>query len=393
MKVKTEKEKNFIDSNLQLNTRGVKKTAPAGAEIKSKNRGKLIKCSAGRTFSILFALLIAVSFICAAFASGVAYAQEKSDKTAEVALPDISETKTSEVCVLGLGAGSDSVALGSETSPAFASNGPSSFAIDKDENIYILDALNFRVIKVSKDGKIGALLNYPKGETDKKEDWYYMSDIAVSPENGNIYLLNQTLKNIFILSPSGDMRASIDIKAQCEMPHKIFVSNFGEIYVSDQAGGKVVVYNGEGTVTGRLSDDTAGVYADKKGFIFALGEFDKEGRDVLLMDAVSNRQPRIFAKLVKSIKDTEPYDYQILGLDASYNFYASIVEKIAEDVIQTLVYKFDENGKTVSRVRIMPLIHIGDTMPTRYFNISPNGVIYGVTANKDYTKYVIVKIE
>ncbi|HBC76465.1 MAG: hypothetical protein A2008_04720 [Candidatus Wallbacteria bacterium GWC2_49_35] len=352
----------------------------------------------GKPFAAALLALIPVLAIllgCALLAAP-AMAQDKAPAapaTAEVALPDIKEGKTVEVCVLGLGSGSDSVGLGSETTPAFASNGPSSLAIDKDENVYLLDAINFRVIKIARDGKIAALINYPQGETDKKDDCYYMCDLAISPENGNIYLLNQTLKNVFILSQAGEVRGTIDVKEHCVLPYKIFVSNFGEILVSDQADGKVMVYNAEGTVTGRLNDDTAGVYSDKKGFIFALGEMDKDGRDVLLMDGASKRQPRVYAKLAKSIKDTEPYDYQILGLDANYNFYASIVEKIAEDVIQTLVYKFDEAGKAVARVKIMPLIHIGDTMPTRYFNISPNGTIYGVTSNNDFTKYVIVRIE
>lgn len=367
--------------------------------IAAKNKVKLTKIAAGKTFAAaLLALIPALAILlgCALFAAP-ALAQENvpapAAATAEVALPEIKEGRTVEVCVLGLGSGSDSVGLGSETTPAFASNGPSSLAIDKDENIYLLDAINFRVIKIAKDGKVAALISYPQGETDKKDDSYYMCDLAISPENGNIYLLNQTLKNVFILSQAGEVRGTIDVKEHCAMPYKIFVSNFGEILVSDQADGKVMVYNAEGTVTGRLADDTAGVYSDKKGFIFALGEMDKDGRDVLLMDGAAKRQPRVYAKLIKSIKDTEPYDYQILGLDANYNFYASIVEKIAEDVIQTLVYKFDESGKAVARVKIMPLIHIGDTMPTRYFNISPNGTIYGVTSNADYTKYVIVRIE
>ncbi len=340
-----------------------------------------IKTAAGKVLSAALALVMTI-FTAAAWAG-----------TVEVALPEIKEAKTVEVCVMSFGAGTGSVGLGTADSPAFPSNGPSSFTVDKDENIYILDALNFRVVKVSKDGVVAASFSYPQGETDDKNHWYYMSDIAISPENGNIYLLNQTLKNIFILSPDGQMRGAIDVKEQCELPHKISVSNFGEILVSDQLGAKVVVYNGEGVVTGRLSDDTAGVYGDKKGFIFALGEFDKDGRDILLMDASAKRQTKVFAKLIKSIKETDPYDYHILGLDANYNFYASIIEKIAEDVIQTLVYKFDETGKAIERLKIMPLIHIGDTMPTRYFRVSPNGALYGVSASADYSKYIIVRIE
>lgn len=372
-------------------------TDKISAVIATKNGPALVRKAASKTVSAALVLVMAIfaAASCAGcmFCPPPAHAAKTRAGRVEAALPEIREAKTVEVCVLGLGAGTGSVGIGTADSPAFVSNGPSSFAVDKDENVYILDALNFRVLKMSKTGALTASFGYPRGETDNKRRWYYVSDIAISPKNGNIYLLNQTLKNIFILSPAGQMRAAIDVKKQCKRPHKIFVSNSGEIFVSDQGGGKVVVYDDAGAVTGWLSDHTASVYSDKKGFIFALGEFDKDGRDILLMDRSAKLQPKVFAKLIKSIKKTDPYDYHVLGLDANYNFYASIVEKIVEDVIQTLVYKFDRNGKTVERLKIMPFIHLGGSAPTRYFNVSPNGVLYGVTASKDYKKYIIVRIE
>ncbi len=358
----------------------------------------ILKSGTAKYFALLTAVFIIFVIMCQIFIISPASARQNNESGGESgarehAIVEIKDARTTEVCVLAIGAGTSSVALGSQDSPAFASNGPSSFAADKDENLYILDALNFRVLKISKNGSVAAVFNYPKGETDNMRDWYYMSDIAISPENGNIYLLNQTLKSVFILSPAGEMRAAIDLKLQCDMPQKLSVSASGEIFVSDPAGPGVIVYNGGGAVTGRVSDDTAGVYGDKTGFIFAFGEFDKEGRDILLLDGASKRRAKIFSKLIKSIKETEPYDYQILGQDLNYNFYASIIEKIAEDVIQTLIYKIDENGKAVQRIRLFPLRHIGDTSPTRYFCVSPNGVIYGVTSSADYSKYVIARIE
>jgi len=341
--------------------------------------------------SNLFIVLSLAALFLLNFA-GASYVLADEDKKNNSSLPAITEAKTTEVCVLNIGSASDAVGLGSASSPAFASNGPSSFAIDKDDNVYIVDAMNFRVIKVSKDSKIVSLIDYPKGETDNKNEAFYITDIAISRKNGDIYLLNQTIKNIFVLSGEAKFKRAIDIKEQVKTPHKLFLSPEGDICVYDAGEPKVVIYSGEGKYKGRLSGDGLSVYCNNEGYIFTLGEFDKSGRDILLMDAISKRDPKLFSKLVKSIVETEPYDYQILGCDSSNNLFASIVEKIAEDVIQTLVYKIAPDGKTISRLKVMPLRQIGDTMPSRHFSVSPSGVLYGVTASAKYDKYIIVKI-
>lgn len=346
--------------------------------------------SAARYFAIT--IVFAVISMALPAAPALCAGGDAPPAASKAAMPEVRDCKTTEVCVLSLGEGSDAVSLGSEKKPAFESNGPASFAVAADGTIYVLDTLNFRVLAV-KDGKVARILEYPAGESNNKADMFYVCDIAVSPKDGNIYLLNYTMKNIFIMSPAGEIKGEIRLAEQLKSPNKMFVAANGNVYVHENVSAKTIGYTPEGKVFARIEGNEVSTVANSDGFLYTLGEFDTFGRDILLMDPESNRKPKIFGKLIKTITDTEPYDYQIVGADNDGNFVASIIEKIREDVIQTMFYKFAKDGKVVSRLRVFPFPLLEDTYPTRYFVVSATGDLYGVTTNAKRDKYVIVKVE
>ncbi|HBC73877.1 MAG: hypothetical protein A2008_11565 [Candidatus Wallbacteria bacterium GWC2_49_35] len=344
----------------------------------------------------IFLIISAIFLLTAAFSAPL-HAADTSEisATAEIALnlPEVRDFKTAEACLLSVGMETESVSLGGANTPMFASAGPSSFAVDKKGNVYVLDAMNFKVLIV-KEGRVIKVITYPHGESSDTKEAYFMRDIAISPKNNNIYLLNYTLKNIFVMSPTGEIKGEIELKHQISSPKNIFITNDDNIVVKDEGKFDVVVYSPEGKVLGREQGDEISAFADREGFLFAKGERDKNGQDIILFDPGAKRKnPKRFAKLIKVIKDTEPYDYQLLGVDAKGNFFASIIEKIREDVIQTIIYKFGPDGKTLARIRVMPMPLLEDTMPTRYFVISPKGEIYAYAANPARDKFAILKIE
>ncbi|MEZ7891502.1 MAG: hypothetical protein QMC67_07120 [Candidatus Wallbacteria bacterium] len=343
-----------------------------------------------RSFIKFTAVFIFLSALMFNFSAGAAIAKESAAASSEVGiLPEVKNYETSEVCSLNLGHGSEEVSLGYENGPRFSSNGPSSFAFDKNEKLYIVDAMNFKVLVID-NGKVIKTIKYPEGET--KEEKFFISDIAVSNDGKKIYLLNQTLRTIFVLNENGEVKSEIKISEQAVLPSKIYISESGNIVIRDEGGIKTLVYTADGKVLGRLEGGEISNITNSDNFLYVLGEMDKDGRDILLMDPVSNRKPKVFAKLTKVIKNTEPYAYQILGTDAEQNLYASIIEKIEEDVIQTMLYKFSKDGKVISRTKIMPFRQIFDTVPTRYIVISPPGNVYAFTANDKLDKLVICKI-
>ncbi|HNY11379.1 MAG TPA: hypothetical protein PKK26_07320 [Candidatus Wallbacteria bacterium] len=342
-----------------------------------------------RSFCKFFIILTFLSALIFNSAKVSIAAESAIASTDAIVLPEVKNYETSEVCSLKSGLNSEEISLGDKKGPKFASCGPSSFAFDKNEKLYIVDAMNFKVIVID-NGKVVKVLKYPEGETKKHR--FYISDIAVSNDGKTIYLLNQTLKSIFVMNENGKIKNEIKLSGQTARPSKIFIAANGNIVIRDEGGIKTLVYSAAGKVLGRLAGGDISNITNKEDFLYALGEFDKEGRDILLMDPISNRKSKVFAKLTKVIKETKPYDYQIIGMDAKQNLYASIVEKIKEDVIQTMLYKFSKDGKVVSRTKIMPFKQLWNTVPTRYFVISPAGNLYAFAADDKLEKLVIYKI-
>lgn len=338
--------------------------------------------------AFILCLILIPSGLLAADTKEVSAANEISIK-----LPEVKDFKTSEVCVIKTGKETESVALGAVDTPAFPSNGPSSFAVDKKGNVYIIDAMNFKVLIVSKEGKVIKVIPYPAGESSDTKEAFFMRDIAISPKDNSIYLLNFTNKNIFVISPTGEIKGDISIKDQIKNPHKIFAANDGTIYVKDEVTFDVVAYSAEGKVLGREKGYEISNFPNEEGYLYTLGERDQAGQDIVLLDPKGKGKPKVFGKMMKVITNTEPYDYQILGVDAKNNFYASIVEKIQEDVIQTIIYKFGPDGKVISRLRVMPMPLIEDTMPTKHFVISPKGEIYAYSGTPHGEKFIILKVE
>ncbi|HNY12489.1 MAG TPA: hypothetical protein PKK26_12930, partial [Candidatus Wallbacteria bacterium] len=308
-----------------------------------------MKCNLFGYFAVAFILCLILTPSClfAADTKEVSTTGEISIK-----LPEVKDFKTSEVCVIKIGKETESVALGAADTPAFPSNGPSSFAVDKKGNVYLLDTMNFKILIISKEGKVIKVIPYPAGESSDTNEAFFIRDIAISPKDNSIYLLNYTNKNIFILSPTGEVKGDIDIKEQIKKPHKMFAANDGTIYVKDEESFDVVAYSHEGKVLGRLQGYEVSYFPDEDGYLYTLGEKDQTGQDIVLLDSKGKGKPKVFGKMMKVITNTEPYDYQILGVDAKNNFFASIVERIQEDVIQTIIYKFGPDGKVLSRLRV-----------------------------------------
>ncbi len=304
-------------------------------------------------------------------------------------LPAVKDFETSEVCSLKTGSGSEEISLGETKGPKFLSCGPSSFALDKNERLYIVDAMNFKVLLIDK-GKVVKVLRYPEGETQKHK--FYISDIAVSNDGKTLYLLNQTLKSLFVMNENGKIKNEIKFSKQTVRPSKIYIAENGNVVIRDGGGIKTLVYSPAGKLLGSLAGGEISNIVNRDGFLYVLGEFDKDGRDILLMDPLHDRKSKVFARLTKVIKETKPYDYQIIGTDAKQNLYASIVEKIREDVIQTMLYKFGKDGKVMSRTKILPFKQLWNTSPTRHFAVSPAGNVYAFASDDKFERLLIYKV-
>jgi hypothetical protein len=299
------------------------------------------------------------------------------------------ESVTEEVCVLNIGRATDEVFFPLSEESHFESDGPSSFAIDKDGKIYILDTFNFKVIIVS-EGKIVKTFNYPESETAARK--YFVRDIAVSPVDGKIYLLNHTLKNIFIYSNEGVLLGDINIAEEVVGPHKITVSAAGEIIVRDEDEAAIVIYSKDGKFKSRTEGAYTAPLLNGDGYLYALGEFDSYGRDVILTDPMSARDAKQYARIFNKAVKLTAFDYQIIGTDAEFNLFAIVIEQPEFDKARPVVSKFDKSGKLLSRFNIGNFWGIGLALPARQYAISPAGGFYAFDIDSHKNKFYIYKI-
>lgn len=299
------------------------------------------------------------------------------------------ESLTEEVCVLNIGRATEEVFFPFEQESHFESDGPSSFAVDKDGKFYILDTFNFKVIIIS-EGKVAKTFNYPESETDARK--YFVRDIAVSPLDGKIYLLNHTLKNIFVYSNEGELLGAINIAEEVEGPHKIAISSAGEIIVRDEDEPAVVIYSKDGKFKSRTEGAYTAAILNGDGYLYALGEFDSYGRDIILTDPMSARDAKHYARIINKALKLTVFDYQIIGTDKDFNLFALIIEQPEFDKARPVVSKFDKNGKLLSRFNIGNFWGIGLALPARQYAVSPAGELYAFDIDNHKNKFYIYKI-
>lgn len=96
--------------------------------------------------------------------------------------------------------------------------GVDNIALDSEENIYILDGMNFRIQKFDKDGNFLMSLEIKKGEGPKEVT--YVTGLAVT-EKGKIYIHDRNSMKILIFDKGGRFIHSfkIDFRAMNIIPH------------------------------------------------------------------------------------------------------------------------------------------------------------------------------
>ncbi len=121
---------------------------------------------------------------------------------------------------------------------------PKNFAIDVDDNVYILDVFSARVIVAGHDGKFLKQLGLPVADG-------FFSDVTVDPQ-GTIYLLNSVNATIYSAAKNAVVFTPLTkgLKEHVAFPTTIIADN-KFIFLVDQNGSAVVVLGKDGSFKGR----------------------------------------------------------------------------------------------------------------------------------------------
>lgn len=120
---------------------------------------------------------------------------------------------------------------------------PLGLAVDSEGDVYTFDSITQKVIKFSKTDSSRLLEFGPKGINNGGEIYTAVSDVAVDPRNGDIYVAANASGTIKIsrYDSAGNFIRSFSDKDLTD-PHKLTVDADGKIYVVDASKKGVLVF-------------------------------------------------------------------------------------------------------------------------------------------------------
>ena len=135
--------------------------------------------------------------------------------------------------------------LDPEGVPAPAGIVPRSFAIGRNDSIYLLDIFSARVLVLGPDGKYVRHLDFPK-------QYGSFSDVAVDGR-GKIYLLDSVGAAVYAAPKDGQEFSLLarNLRAHLSFPTSIVIDNRGIVYLVDEHGAGIVLLGQDGSVLGR----------------------------------------------------------------------------------------------------------------------------------------------
>lgn len=156
---------------------------------------------------------------------------------------------------------------------------PKSFTIDPQDNIYILDIHQERVIVITSSGSYKKQIRFPK-------TYGFFSDIAIDSK-GNIFLVDCANAMIYS-SPEGSVRfspLSHSLKEYLRFPARLAIDNKNKIYVIDRNGGNILILSQNGSFLARYSG-----HGWKEGLLNHPSQISisKKG-DIFIADTSNNR--------------------------------------------------------------------------------------------------------
>ncbi len=122
---------------------------------------------------------------------------------------------------------------------------PRSFRIDRDDKVYILDIHGNRVLVLSARGDFLRQIDLPKELTA-------FADFVVA-NSGTIYAVDSVAARIHTASKDAESFTPLakSLKDRMNFPTYITTDNSGNLYVTDQNGGKIVLLGVDGSFRGQ----------------------------------------------------------------------------------------------------------------------------------------------
>lgn len=247
---------------------------------------------------------------------------------------------TFEVVLMKWGTGTNDVGGRNENIFSFPGRGPSSITVSPSGEIYVLDSINLKVIKLNGDGDYQGVLPYITG----LEKPVFASDIAVN-DTGEIYLIapyESELIRIYRNRPE-------EIFSGAELPdgarlQEIAIGNGSELLVMDTENQILLLMNYNGDLLSGVRDPDISAVSDDEGNIYA----SRISTDNLLILYRWNRTLGVTERIA-----------EMSSINEGWLFYSSQVLKANKDGSVLMLVREEseeDDGITIQERNVLLLI-------------------------------------
>lgn len=215
---------------------------------------------------------------------------------------------------------------------------PHGIALDKQDNIYVTDSENHRVLVFDKNGK---LLKMMGKQGSGRGELQFPLGIAVA-SNGNIYVMDKAQNKIVIFNSKGEVINEIPEMmplVATVFKDRLYVATYGHVIIYDLDGKLILRWGRRGRDPGQF-DFPGGIAVDSKGTIYVsdsnnmrIQALDKNGKVLW----VAGKPPksmadpeRLFGLPVGLAMDKEGRLYVIDAFNGTIHVFTNKGKKIDE---------------------------------------------------------------
>ena len=124
---------------------------------------------------------------------------------------------------------------------------PTDLALDADDEAWVVDGLNARVVEFDKRGRFRRELRHPA----------FQNLVGIDIAGGAVYLTDTGSASIHVLSPEGELRKSIALPAGCDPVDVLVLPD--RLVVSDNDNHRLLLLSAEGGLQGVIGKGARGL--------------------------------------------------------------------------------------------------------------------------------------